>query len=129
MKKQVADIIQADTADIYGYSLSDYEFLGNYLITMKPDSEMVWNEKNTIYYVYQINITGKKDVSYYYYVGFHDIILTEGNECVYDFKNDIKPSSGISEGWNYINGFRSLDELFNECVTINLEDYEYESNF
>lgn len=129
MKKQVEDIIQANTADIYGYSLSDYEFLGNYLITMKPDSEMVWNEKNTIYYVYQINITGKKDVSYYYYVGFHDIILTEGNECVYDFKNDIKPSSGISEGWNYINGFRSLDELFNECVTINLEDYEYESNF
>lgn len=125
LKKQSEDIIKSNVAKISGYSLSELTFLGNYFLNAKGN---VWNGNNYIYYVYQIDLTGSKDITYYYYVGYYDISITETGECVYDFKQKDEPyGNGFSLGWNYVIGFENMDNLFNDCVTKNLADYEYES--
>lgn len=126
LKKQTEDIIQANIAKSSTYSLSDFEFMGNYFLNQKPGIS-TGDKKNTIYYVYKINLTGKKEITYYSYVGYHDVLITEDNICVYDFKNSITPWNQFFVGLSNFDGYSSLDELFNECVTKKLETYQYET--
>ncbi len=131
LKKQTEDIIKSNVANIKGYSLDNLIFLGNYFLRSKNND--LWNQLNCIFYVYQVNITGNEDITYYYYVGYNDILLTEDEVCIYDL-NDVKEPWNICDtlglgtlNWHYLNGYYSIDELFNECVTKNLDKYEYES--
>lgn len=125
LKKQTEDIIRSDVAKINNFSLLELTFLGNYFLNAKTNMR---NGNNYIYYIYQIDLTGSSDVTYYYFVGYKDILITEDGECVYDFTNTDKPyGNSFFLGWNWVNGFENMDNLFNHCITKNLADYEYES--
>lgn len=132
MQKQTEDIIKSNVAKHKGYSLENMNFLGNYFLTTK--SYDGWGEHNCIYYVYQIDMTKDETVTYYFYVGYYDILLTEDNACVYDFNNKKEPwnicdTLGLGTlNWQSLNGYYDIDELFNECVTKNLDRYDYESS-
>lgn len=126
LKKQTEDIINSNVARINGYTLKNLNFIGNYFMKLKSDYTNYGN-KNITYYVYQVDITGKEDITYYYYVGYNDILLTEDDICVYDFNNVTSTWKTFYKGWTGIDGYINLDELFNECVTKHLDKYEYES--
>lgn len=132
MQKQTEDIIKSNVAKYKGYSLENMNLLGNYFLTAK--SYDGWGEHNCIYYVYQVDMAKDETVTYYYYVGYNDILLTEDNTCVYDFNNKKEPwnicdTLGLGTlSWQSLNGYYDIDELFNECVTKNLDRYDYESS-
>lgn len=126
LEKQTEDIIKSNIARYNGYSLENLNFLGNYFLNSK-DYESNWGEKNITYFVYEVDLTGKEDLTYYYCAGYYDILLTEEDECVYDFSNIKMPSKSIYKGLTIIDGYPSIDEMFNDCVTKHLDKYEYES--
>ena len=127
LKKQTEDIIASNSAKLYGYALDSSKFLGNYLLYAKSND--LWDNYNCVYYIYQVDLSNNKSgevLSVYYYVGYYDLSLTEDNLCVYDFNNCTKAYHGIYKGWDTIYGYTSYTELYNECVTKNLEKYTFE---
>ena len=126
LQKQTEDIIKANIAENDGYEIDTMSFLGNYFLNAKIKNE--WDKNNCVFYVYKVNVVGKEDISYYYYVGYYNILLTENGACVYDFEDNVKTTEILKFGWQvFIQGYDDMDDLFNECVTKNLEKFEYES--
>lgn len=132
MQKQTEDIIKSNVAKYKGYSLENLNCLGNYFLNAKVYDG--YGEHNCIYFVYQIDMVKEEPVTFYYYIGYCDISVLEDNTCVYDFNNTKEPwnvcdTLGLGTlNWQSLNGYYSIDELFNECVTQNLDRYEYESS-
>lgn len=126
LKKQTEDTIVANVAKLKSYSLDELIFLGNYFIKKKDSG--AWGDDNCTFYIYQVKISNEEEtMSYFYYVGYLNLILTEDNLCVYDFNNKTKPYKSIYCGWNIIDGYINYDEMFNTCITKNLENYTYEN--
>lgn len=139
MKKQTEDVIDAGTAewDSRNEILGEKEFLGNYLLVKKGTD--LYGDINYCYCVYKINATCEgEEFSYYYYVGFKDIIILEDGQCSVDLTDYIKPYGSaifghvsgeafrMGDKYYYI-GYQDLDSMFNNCVTQNIDDYTYES--
>lgn len=139
MKKQTEDVIDAGTAewDSNNEILGKKEFLGNYLLVKK--SSNLYGDVNYCYCVYKINVKCQgEEFSYYYYVGFRDIIILEDGQCSVDLTDCIKPYGSalfghvsgeaflMGDKYYYI-GYQELDSMFNNCVTKNIENYTYES--
>lgn len=139
MKKQTEDVIDAGAAEWNKENeiLNGKEFLGNYLL-IKKDSKL-YGDNNYCYCIYKINATCEgEEFSYYYYVGFKDIIILEDGQCSVDLTNNIKPYGNAFWGHvsgeaflmgsnHYYIGYQDLDSMFNNCVTKNIDDYTYES--
>lgn len=131
MQKQTEDLIKEDVSNYKGYSLENLNCLGNYFLNAKVYDG--YGEHNCIYYIYQIDMAKEETITFYYYVGYYDISITEDNTCVYDFNNVKEPWNSCDTlglgtlNWQSLIGYYSMDKLFNECVTQNLSRYDYES--
>ena len=136
MKKHTEDMIEADRAEEnaryirFGsenlvYNIKNKEFIGNYFLYAKDENQML--DRNYCYYVYKIDMTGKEDFSYYYAVGYYGILIGEDGVCSYDFDRYRTCGGVVSKGFVLFPGQESLDNLFNECVTQNLDRFTYES--
>ena len=138
MKSQAEDAFRAGVANSWDNpkSLKEVEFLGNYLLTAKPEYDSV-DYANKLSLVYKITVssedTGK--FSYYYYAEFHNIMLLEDGTCSVDLSDYKVPESGWfsdnekfeKDGLYYL-GYEDLDSLFNHQVTRNLDYYTYVTN-
>lgn len=151
MQSQAEDIIKAQVAKQWKEeaSLSKLEYIGNYYLKAKNSSS---SNKNKCALVYKITAAEtmdtvdqgviKEDVDIYYYVQFKNLMTEEdGNGAVdisnYDITNDgfdVKTDYLKESGWwttyfeFHYNGYESLDKLYNEIVTKNLEEYSHEDN-
>lgn len=132
-------------------SVSSAEYIGNYFLVMKDGySPYGMSGKNICYLVYRVN-TSEDMVAYkaaevvenavsYVAIGFVDVSIDgtgAGNVDIsrYDFKydnwNDSKPYpyNGWGNTFNpLIYGYQSLDLLYNDVITKNAEEYNYENN-
>lgn len=148
MKKQAEDTYNAKVAKDWdeGSSLASLTYIGNYLLTAKDKDS--WSGHNYIYLVYKAqvkNVFSNEEKSYdetsdvYWYIRYSDLLLaTDGNVKV-DTNNYSTPGnrvtidSGIDNGWwstkswNF-EGFNSVDELYKEAVTRNVDSYNHEDN-
>lgn len=136
MKRHTEDMIEAERAEDnawfrqYGsqnsiYNIRNKDFLGNYFLCAKSGDQLL--DKNYCYFVYKIDITGREDFSYYYAVGYYGILIDEDGTCSYDFDNYKTCGGVVSKGFVMFSGQESLDDLFNACVTQNLDRFTYES--
>ncbi len=149
MLKQADDIITADCSGwSEGNTLTSKEFIGCYFL--KGKEGFFTYPYNRLYCVYKMtaNMTGytmeSKDTiitgtdEYYTYVLFEDIqVLPDGTYSV-DFSKADLCSDGCesiygwadiwSWGFYYFRGFNDLDSMFNDCVTQNMEKYDYVSS-
>ena len=146
IKNQSLDGIKANAAGwSKGNSLDKAECIGYYFLSPKEGFYTSYN--NIIYAVYKVtaNITGTKEDSdkeetvketYYTYYSYTDIMLLDDGTCSVDTSkgrmasNTCKSEYG-SSGWWWsaytYNGYNDLDNMFNDCVTKNVGDYNYES--
>lgn len=136
MKKHTEEMIEADRAkenDRYErsgseslvYNIKNKDFLGNYFLCVKSEDQLL--DRNYCYFVYKIDMTGREDFSYYYAVGYYGILIAEDGTCSYDFDNYKTCGGTFSRGFVIFPGRESLDDLFNSCVTQNLDRFTYES--
>ncbi len=144
MQKQCEDIFAADSV---GWNAANYlgcEYLGCYFLTPKnPGSYGNQNEMTLVYRIdAHVNYDEGKfesDTSYYYGVTFFNITeLADGSQSV-DLSNYTKRNqynghqvgTGIiswgSEIMVRFHGYDTLDAMFSELVTSNVENYNYEN--
>lgn len=136
MKKHTEEMIEADRAkenerfQRFGsensvYNIKNKDFLGNYFLYAKSEGPLL--DRNYCYFVYKIDMTGKEDFSYYYAVGYYGILITEDGSCSYDFDNYKTCGGTVSKGFVIFPGREKLDDVFNACVTQDLDRFTYES--
>lgn len=150
MLAQANDSITASCAGwAEGNTLKSLEFAGFYLLTGKEGFHA--NPYNRLYCVYKstANVTGYKrggdgkteenaDETYYTYYRFNDIMLLPDGVCSVDLSGGEMTSNRIESDYGYYDfwgggtfytfkGYKDLDSMFNECVTSQIEKYNYES--
>lgn len=143
MQKQVEDIILGEASGWNAGTLLGQEYLGCYFLT--PKAGFSASRHNAVTLVYRVDShayydNGKfeADTSYYYGVTFYDITdLPDGTQSVNLSQYDKRAPYGghvVDTGytwWNTpevirYNGYHDLDSMFNDLVTKNVENWDYE---
>ena len=127
--------------------LEGFTYLGNYLLKRKEGSSGTY--KNVYYAVYKATIHDTysnsteiydKPVDIYWYIRFYDLTADENGNTTVDLMDydvpgtQVQVDSGVgywfsTRSW-YYDGFQNLDELNDEVVTYNLDNYDcVEKNF
>lgn len=127
--------------------LEGFTYLGNYLLKRKEGSSGTY--KNVYYAVYKATIHDTysnsteiydKPVDIYWYIRFYDLTADENGNTTVDLMDydvpgaSVQVDSGVgywfsTRSW-YYDGFQNLDELNDEVVTYNLDNYDcVEKNF
>jgi hypothetical protein len=149
MQNQAEDVYRAYAAQswIDSSELKSMTYLGDYLLTAK-DSSSAWGSKNALYLVYKIqarNWYSNDESSYdeindiYWYIEYSDLMVASDGTVTVALtnystpKNSVTIDSGISLGWWstqswYYYGYTSVDDLYRDVVTSNLDSYNYEDN-
>lgn len=136
MRKQAEDTFRSSVASEWSddAELKDFKLIGNYFLKAKDG---VWVDMpNQIYLIFKVTakVEGEKKFSYYYYVRYKDVMLLKDGTCsvdLADYKNSSYSyfdSSGFEKYDHRFGGYEALDSLFNDCVTSQIEYYEYENN-
>ena len=115
-------------------SLKEIKLLGNYFLTPKDSSAYI-QDHNRLIFVYEISTTD--GLSYYYYTTYKNIMLLADGTCSMNLNDSEVPSGSAFFGEVYGTAFRhndlvyvgyqNLDSLFNEQVTTQIGNYQYES--
>lgn len=138
MNKQFEDAIRAQVANswVEKDTLISAEYIGCYLLTAK-EGMSVW-DKNIFYSIYKVDVANSEnEFSYYTYCAFKNIIILKDGTCSVDLTDYTMPrgagffgnvsGEAFMKGSYYYLGYEELDSLFNNCVTKNIEQYEYET--
>lgn len=141
MNRQFEDTLQASIANKWDETetLKSIDYIGGYLLTAKEGMNV--SEKNIFYGVYRLEAANPEgEFSYYMYYRYRNIIILKDGTCSVDLTDYQIPSytslfwgeisgEGFRKGERYTYpGYEELDSLFNNCVTKNIEKYEYESS-
>lgn len=152
MLKQAEDSIKSYCSGWEeGNSLGNLELLGNYMLSVKDGFNA--NPNNRIYFVFKItaNMTGLYDEAYkngddsihtgteefFTYVYFDEIInlpdgitsvdLSRNEMCNNTFDSKYGKKGFFGANGYSLRGYTDIDTLFNECVTKNIDKYDYEN--
>lgn len=148
MQQQASDKYQAYVAQEWSEddaTLLEFTYIGDYLLTTK---EPGWGNNNILYLIYRAQVKNSctnEDEAYnkvnniYWYIAFNDLILGPDGKLTADIADYSTPNagfkvdSGISSGWFstyswYYEGYESLDELYKDVVTSNMDAYNHEDN-
>lgn len=147
MQEQAVDVYSAKAAQDWGEgaSLETLTYIGDYLLTIKDKDS--WGTNNYLLLVYKaqarnsFSSDGKsynklKDI--YWYIGYTDVMIgADGTVNVdvtsYNIPNNrFVVSSGLNDGWWEktwsFNGYETLDDLYKDVVTANMDIYNHEDN-
>ena len=150
MKKQAEDTITASCSKWQeGNSLAKLEPIGNYYLSVKDGFSA--NPNNCLYFIFKVtaNMTGLYEEAYangddsihtgteeyFTYVAFNEILnLPDGTTSV-DLSRAEMTGNRIDSNYGYysffgtsaytFNGYKDLDSMFNDCITKNIEKYDY----
>lgn len=149
MQSQAEEVYQDDVVQNWGESekLKSLTYMGNYLLVNKKNDDY-WGSNNILYLVYQVQVEdtySNKGKTYtelntiYWYICFYDLLVDSDGVTTVDVTNYGTPYSGVridvdeADGWWggtmwYYDGYETLDELYQEAVTDNLDSYKHEDN-
>lgn len=136
MKNQIEDAMMAQVASKWTEkeSLSEMNYVGSYLLKLK--NGMYGDKSNYIYLIFKIDVENSADTfSFYTYGCFGNLIILEDGTCSVDLSSYQTPSGialfgnvsgeAFRKGKYYYFGYEDIESLFNNCVTANIENYEY----
>lgn len=148
MRQKASEVYKEQEADSWGdgESLQSFSSIGEYLLT--PKSEETWGNYNQLILVCKAKVkntyssdNGKYDKvnDIYWYIGYDDLIVTDDGTVSVDLKDYSTPyhsmtiDSGVSNGWWgtkawYYNGYENLDDLYQDVVASQNENYNYEDH-
>lgn len=149
MKRQASDVYHAYVAKDWeeDAKLDSFDYIGNYLLTEKnPDT--AWGSHNVLYLVYKARArntysngeeTYDKAVDVYWYLSYADLLAEEDGSLTVNVADYGTPNarftvdSGISSGWFstrswYYYGYETLDALYEDVVTSNMDAYNHEDH-
>ncbi len=138
MITQGENILRAKAASDWNSekNLLSVAYQGCYLLKARyPEQVRVQNELGLVYQM-TANVTREdfsQDITYYCFIGFEDL-LNDGDGVTTVDMSDYNMSRSyveLSQGWWSwtFYGSQTLDDLKNELVTANLDNYDYEESF
>lgn len=149
MQQQASDVFNEYIAQSWGEneSLENFTYIGNYLLTIQ-DSDSYWGSNNILYMIYKAQVrnnysndgkTYNKLNDIYWYISFDDLMVESDGKLIVDLTNYNTPrdtftiDSGVNNGWWsteswYYYGYQTLEKLYENVVTKNIDSYNYESN-
>ena len=127
-EQQIKSVAEAE----YGkdITMTDHAYVGLYLMTPKNDDQY-YVQENYLYVLYRIEVSSKYGgkESYYYYLGFENLIINTTDGTVsFDETDFDTPSSKIRAGEIYITGYNSIEIFRKSTVENNSGSYNYETN-
>ena len=145
MKSQGEDTFYSRLDDSAEGTIDSVECIGCYFLTAKDGIERDYNTKeNYIYMVYEVKATNHlKSLTYYYYVGFSDIIAyNDGRVEIRDIYEVEVPygdyyygdrivceGSSVLENYYIYVGYEDVDALYASAIRTYSENYNIEKNF
>ena len=110
-----------------GEELQSFTYLGYYFLTsIKED---VRSDANVLYLVYKCDVTcNGRPYSYYHFIRFDNIVMNSNGTCFVDLDDYETPSKKVYAYGYYYYGYKSIDDLFYDCVERKLSSYEYENH-
>lgn len=146
MKKQAEDVYNAHVARSWGEGekLMSFDYLGEYLLTPKNGSGY-----NSLYLVYKAKVHNTAEDSHdkvvfdemtdvYWYILYRNIMTDGEGNMDYDVNyydtvsHTFYVEAETDSWWNYKTwyyyGYETLDELYKNVVTVNIDDYNYQEN-
>lgn len=136
MKQQAKDQFMADDAKNSGDNekLQSFKYIGSYFLYRKDGMS---GDVNYIYLVYKVDyISLGQPVTYYYFTRFKNLILNDDGTCsveITDYETpdnryhpNIELTGGVIALW--YDGYKTLDDLYKDCVQSNADSYTYEKN-
>ena len=144
MQKQASDTFQSYVAQKWdeNVKLEGYGYIGNYLLVSKGAAG--WGPQNSLYLVYKAassqhysyndeEYNGMTDI--FWYIRYDNLKVGADGKVMFDVTDYSVPDdrftvdSGISDGWWstkcwYYTGYQTLEDLYNNVVSANLELYE-----
>ena len=141
MRKEAEDIFNAYVAKNWSSNshMDGMTYLGSYFLTKKPHSST--DSVNTLFLVYEVSYRNTYneepyEAKYYYYTNYRDLYLDSDGKTTVNLANCGTPRNSIkfeipgvySWNWPYAYGYSTLQELYQACVTSNIDNYTYESS-
>ncbi len=152
MKAQADDIIKSNCEGWDNEnSLASSEYLGSYCLSVKEGFSANPNNRICLVYKNTANMTGLLESAfangddstysgaeeYYTYVYFENVIilpdgtpsvdLSAARVCPYECNSDYGYYTWLGTRNYTFNGYKDLDSMFSDCVTKNIEKYNYEN--
>lgn len=136
MKIQSEDVFNAYVASEWAdpTALKGFEYIGSHLIVRKEQD--TWYSSNRLYLVYEVTYNsgkeGEEEFKYYYYVSYPNLVILEDGTCSVDLSNYSESNDDWDDqdfsmyGLKFF-GYQDLDSLFYDCVTANLDTYNYDT--
>lgn len=109
-------------------SYKGMELLGYYYL--KPKSEdNIYRHTFYLYSVYKVNVVEENGniLSYYMYWRFDNPMILADGTCTCNLDHFKRCTNTFSSNHLMYEGYTTLDGLFNECVSRNVANFEYES--
>ena len=150
LQNQAQDVLNAYIAkswDSECVTLKGMSYLGYYILTPK-NKDNYGVSQDVIILPYQVTSHNHfeddkgqvydADVSYYWYIAFRnlskdaDVNIAGGLDDYYTANASFDVKTGLDDGWwekywSY-DGYQTLDELYSNAVTRNVEDYNHQDN-
>lgn len=138
MIDQAEDAMNASVAESWRNpgSLDGMEYQGAYLLTPK-DGGFSTDHKNVVYIIHKIDVTNKvrqdeesvdHSFSYYSFTAFYDLVIETDGTCQVSVNNYSTPSATFDIDSLTYHGYQTMEDLYRNCVTKNIENYKHESN-
>ena len=150
MQQQASDVYNAYTARTFseGEEHESLTYIGNYLLTIK-DKNTLWGNINVLYLVYKAQVrntnsyggdTYNKVNDIYWFISFNNLMVEPDGKITVDVTHYNTPNetftidSGVSyNGWGstkswYYYGYPTLDELYKDVITSNMDSFNHEDN-
>ena len=130
MKQQAEDVYKASWVKLNGNmdGLQALTYLGYYFLSKKENAYT--SENNQMYMVYKVDYTYEgESYPHYVFIKFKNLSIDEAGKCVVDLNNYDEVTHKWSVAWwMWFYGYETLDELYNECVVAEMNEYTYESS-
>lgn len=157
MKKQAEDVFKSNAAkwqhddrskDAYQYmDMRDLKYVGEYLLVSKS-SDIYSSHSNVLTLLYKpvvyVDVLNRDEryediITYYWDISFYDILIDQEGKVVADTSKygqthgEFQKETGISSGYSYydkytVSGYNTMDDVYRELISKNLENYEHEDN-
>lgn len=147
MIAQGQDKFNSYVASVWGDEnrVDSFVWQGSYMLTPKPGR----TEQSYIYMIYKVNATWKftnwwwdeayyQPVEFYYVVRFDAPIVNSEGVCEADvvdyyvpyseFRYEFTPDGDTYSSTLYTTGYATMDDFIRECITTNVEYYNYETD-
>lgn len=135
MYQQATDEFNAAAANDGYYkrsTIDSYEIYGYYFLNRKEDdpNNINYGKYNIYNCVFKVDLTTEAGVSgsFFYVMRFYNIMILEDGSCSVDLQVNERDGYAMEIGKEWFLGYDTVESMFSDCVTANIDKYEYTTN-